>query len=72
MAGDTPAQAPPPGPGPPPRVLQPRLPAPARSPRRRGPPRAILNALMSLAVIVLERRIRKALRSGAGTGGQPA
>ena len=28
--------------------------------------RAILNALMSLVVIVLERRIRKALRSGPG------
>jgi hypothetical protein len=27
------------------------------------PPRAILSALMWLAVIVLERRIRKALRS---------
>ena len=27
------------------------------------PPRAILNAIMTLAVIVLERRIRKALRS---------
>jgi hypothetical protein len=26
---------------------------------------------MSLVVIVLERRIRKALRSGSGTGGQP-
>jgi hypothetical protein len=26
---------------------------------------------MSLAVIVLERRIRKALRSGSGTSGQP-
>jgi len=26
---------------------------------------------MSLAVIVLERRIRKALRSGAGPGRQP-
>jgi len=26
---------------------------------------------MSLAVVVLERRIRKALRSGAGPGRQP-
>jgi hypothetical protein len=42
-----------------------------RPPGRRGPPRAILNALMSLAVIVLERRIRKALRSGVGSGRQP-
>jgi hypothetical protein len=29
------------------------------------PPRAILSALMWLAVIVLERRIRKAFRSAA-------
>jgi hypothetical protein len=43
----------------------------ARPPGRRWPPRAILNALMSLAVIVLERRIRKALRSSAGSGRQP-
>jgi hypothetical protein len=41
-----------------------------RPPGRRGPPRAILNGLMSLAVMVLERRIRKALRSGAGPGRQ--
>jgi hypothetical protein len=38
---------------------------------RRGPPRAILNAFMSLAVFVLERRIRKALRSSGGPGHQP-
>jgi hypothetical protein len=41
---------------------------PAKAPRRRfaaRPPRAILNAIMAVAVIVLERRIRKALRSGA-------
>jgi hypothetical protein len=44
--------------------------APA-APRRRGPPRVILNAFMSLAVIVLERRIRKALRSGGGPGRRP-
>jgi len=44
----------------------------ARPPDRRGPPRAILNALMSLAVIVLERRIRKALRSGASPAASPA
>jgi len=43
-------------------------PSPAKTRRRRrGPiagylPRAILNAAMALAVIVLERRIRKALR----------
>jgi hypothetical protein len=43
----------------------------ARPAGRRGPPRAILNALMSLAVIVLEWRIRKALRSGADPGRQP-
>jgi hypothetical protein len=43
----------------------------ARPAGRRGPPRAILNALMSLAVLVLDRRIRKALRSGAGPGRQP-
>jgi len=49
----------------------PRTTPAARPPGRRGPPRAILNALMSLAVIVLERRIRKALRSGAGPGRQP-
>jgi hypothetical protein len=58
-------------PAPGPWVLQPRIPAPARPPRRRGPSHAILNALMSLAVTVLERRIRKALRSGSGTSGQP-
>ncbi len=46
---------------------------PAEKPERRflAPvlrylPRAILNALMSLTVIALERRIRKALRSGPG------
>jgi hypothetical protein len=43
-----------------------------RAPRLRGHlPRAILNAIMTLAVIVLERRIRKALRSGAATGPRP-
>ena len=49
----------------------PAVPAPA--PRRAFPARvlsraqrAVLGALMSLAVIVLERRIRKALRSEAG------
>jgi hypothetical protein len=40
-------------------------PAAPAAPRRRRPPRAILNGLMPLAVIVLERRIRKALRSGS-------
>jgi hypothetical protein len=44
-------------------------PAPAGArPRRRAripahPPRTILDTIMTLAVIVLERRIRKALRS---------
>jgi len=38
----------------------------SRARARRQPPRAILNTLMALAVIVLERRIRKALRSGTG------
>ena len=32
------------------------------------PARAILRTLMSLAVVVAERRIRKALRSTAGPG----
>jgi hypothetical protein len=35
------------------------------------PQRAVLGSLMSLAVIVLERRIRQALRAGAG-GDSPA
>jgi len=35
------------------------------------PQRAVLGSLMSLAVIVLERRIRKALRAESGGGGQP-
>jgi hypothetical protein len=34
----------------------------------RYPARLILGALMSLAVVVAERRIRKALGSGAGPG----
>jgi hypothetical protein len=53
----------------------PRPSPPAQAPERRvlapvlsSPPRAILNALMSLAVIVLEWRIRRALRSDAGPG----
>jgi hypothetical protein len=32
------------------------------------PPRVILNTLMSLAVMVLERRLRQAVRSGAKPG----
>jgi hypothetical protein len=35
------------------------------------PQRAALSALMFLAVIVLERRIRKALRRDAGTDPKP-
>jgi hypothetical protein len=43
-----------------------------RAARTRGhAPRAILNAIMTLAVIVLERRIRKALHSGAQAGPGP-
>jgi hypothetical protein len=39
--------------------------SPAAQPRkRRYPPRVILDSLMSVAVMVLERRIRKSLRSG--------
>jgi hypothetical protein len=34
-------------------------------------PRAILNAGMTIAVVVLERRIRKSLRSGAGKTADP-
>jgi hypothetical protein len=44
---------------------------PSQAPRRRileYPARAILSTLMSLAVVVAERRIRKALRSTAGPG----
>jgi hypothetical protein len=44
---------------------------PSQSLRRRilgYPARAILGTLMSLAVVVAERRIRKALRSTAGPG----
>jgi hypothetical protein len=33
--------------------------------------RAILDALMALAAVVLERRIRRALRGAAGTGPEP-
>jgi hypothetical protein len=49
----------------------PGQPKPSQAPRRRilgYPARAILGTLMSLAVVVAERRIRKALRSGSGTG----
>jgi len=53
---------------PPPAQARQRRP-PAHIPRH--PPRAILNTIMSLAVIVLERRIRKALRSGGQTGPEP-
>ncbi|HEY7012047.1 MAG TPA: hypothetical protein VH480_04770 [Streptosporangiaceae bacterium] len=35
-----------------------------------APQRAVLGSLMSLAVIVLERRLRKALRAEPGGGGQ--
>jgi len=49
-------------------------PPPAGAPQRRSarrvrrqPPRAVLNAIMAVAVFVLERRIRKALRPGADT-----
>jgi hypothetical protein len=38
----------------------------------RHPPRAVLNAIMTLAVVVVERRIRKALRSGTRAGAAPA
>jgi hypothetical protein len=44
---------------------------PSRALRRRilgYPARAILGTLMSLAVLVAERRIRRALRSTAGPG----
>ena len=44
---------------------------PSQALRRRilaYPARAILGALMSVAVVVAERRIRKALRSTAGPG----
>jgi hypothetical protein len=44
---------------------------PSQAPWRRilgYPARAILGTLMSLAVVVAERRIRKALRSTAGPG----
>ena len=50
---------------------QPGQSQPGRALRRRSlayPARAILGALMSLAVVVAERRIRKALRSTAGPG----
>ena len=46
---------------------QPSQSQPSRALRRRilgYPARAILGALMSLAVVVAERRIRKALRGG--------
>jgi hypothetical protein len=33
--------------------------------------RAVLDALMALAAIVLERRIRRALRGAGGTGPEP-
>jgi hypothetical protein len=50
--------------------------APARQRQRAGrvprpAARAILNAIMTLAVVVLERRIRKALRAGAGASPRP-
>jgi hypothetical protein len=35
------------------------------------PQRAVLGSLMSLAVIVLERRLRKALRAGPGGDSPP-
>ena len=35
------------------------------------PPRVILNTIMSLAVFVLERRIRRALRAGAEAATPP-
>jgi hypothetical protein len=51
----------------------PSVPAPQRPlPRRilRYPAQLILSALMSLAVTVLERRLRKTLRSSAEPGDQ--
>jgi hypothetical protein len=36
-----------------------------------GLQRAVLGSLMSLAVIVLERRLRQALRAGAGEDQEP-
>ena len=51
-----------PGQGPPERHFQNRV--------LRYLPRVILNLLMSVAVMVLERRIRKALRSKAQSGRQ--
>ena len=50
-------------------------PAPQRGPVARilaVPQRAILGSVMSLAVIVLERRIRKALRAEPGGSGPPS
>lgn len=56
----------------------PAHPPPADAPQRRSPtrvlkhpPRAILNAIMAVAVFALERRIRKALRPGAEPGIRP-
>lgn len=49
-------------------------PASQRGPVARAlavPQRAVLGSLMSLAVIVLERRLRKALRAGAGGDQRP-
>ena len=59
MPGHSPSAPPPPTP-----PLARRFLAPVRT----YPPRAILSTLMSLAVMVLERRIRKAVRSSAKTG----
>ena len=58
-------------PGRSPPAPRPPTPPPAQrflAPVRTHPPRVILNTLMSLAVMVLERRIRKAVRSDAKTG----
>jgi hypothetical protein len=60
MPGHSPPAPPPPPPPPAQRFL---------APVRMYPPRVILNTLMSLAVMVLERRIRQAVRSDAKTGG---
>ena len=59
MPGHSPPAPPSPTPPPAQRFL---------APVRMYPPRVILNTLMSLAVMVLERRICKAVRSDANPG----
>jgi hypothetical protein len=54
-----------------------RRPGPARArpspaPALTRPPRAVLDTIMSVAAIILERRIRKALRRHAAGGRPPS